>query len=191
MVAGLVRGVSITPEGMETMSVTESPREEVLQIIQGHGPICMADIYDKCELVLDQKQLSNALYNLKKAGKITRGDSGLYSVAAGSAVIPPDATPPRKKQVARKAGKPAGAQQRRGDKSSAPGRSKPSAPAPLGTNSVLSVLLHAVEAAQAAIDEYVYAVGDASILDPLMTARNEARRAVAAYQRVLAEDPSQ
>lgn len=157
------------------MSGEENPREELLRLLRDTGPTTAAALFDASELLQDRKQLSNLLYNLKKAGEVDRLEDGAYVIsgAPGADADGTDTAPSAARRKKRR--KPAA---RRGP------RKAISKLRPTRTEgSVLAMLQQSLDATQAAIDEYVFEVGDPKILEPLMRARNEARSALEAYTR--------
>jgi len=146
-------------------------RDEVLALLRAQGPLQVNQIMAGCELIETGKELSNYLYNLRKAGEIARDDAGRYYLPAGGNTAPPPAASPETEtpQPRKKA-----ATVRRVSKPASPAAASPPA-------HVRAALDRSVEAAQAALDEYVYSVGDRALLDSLMAVRDAARKAREAW----------
>lgn len=153
------------------MIIPENPREEVLSLLDTHGPMARKDMLPKCRLICDGKQLSNALYQLKQAKEIERDQNGVYKRRLPEAPSPPHG--PRSK--ASEAPVP-----------SKPTRTPPAAAETANDDTIHALLARNLSQAQNILDEYVWTVGDPRILKPLMTARDQARAALTAYE----EDPS-
>lgn len=159
------------------MSMPETPRDEVLSLLDRVGPMTRKEMLPQCRLISDGKQLSNTLYQLKQAGHIERGEDRRYrKCLAGKGYGAP--TPPPKPAPEQKA-----------SEAPAPTKPAPTPPpaAPTGNDDTIHALLaRNLSQAQDILDEYVWSVGDPRILKPLMTARDQARAALTAYE----EDPS-
>lgn len=176
-----------------------SPREEVLQIIVDGGALERTQIMRAATTVEDAKQLANILYNLKAAGYITLKDGKYRAVAKRAKAAPPESddwpVPPAQTPPPMTIPKAPVVTDARGDVRSVP---RPhdaldlpppprAEPERAHSGELLEILERAAHDSQDALDEYVWMVGDPSILKPLMKSRDAAREALAAYQEVHAD----
>jgi len=142
-------------------------REEILTLLRRQGPMKVNELMDACQIIQDGRELSNYLYNMRKDGFIARDNDKGYRIRSGEeapstavAPAPAPADPPARRPY-KKRGK----------------QSKPEAT----DNTVRLALVKSHEAAQAALDEYIYSVCDKTMLDRLKSARDAAREALTAW----------
>ena len=162
--------------------MTQIIRAEALTALDHGAPLSFDELLGKCPSVVSNKQLSNVIFQLKESGLVVSPEKGLYQRAGNQAggtktaepgdfkiKAPPYSTSELKTISERS---PFAGARGRTD-----ARTK-SAPEP----TVEQILQRLIDETQGGLDEYLYSVGDRAILQPLMDARDSARKAMAAYR---------
>lgn len=159
---------------------------EILQLLSMQSALRPRELHRRITQTEDHKQVANALQRMKSAGLVERANNQCWRVTdagrteARLAAVP--ATPPAP------TAKPASvATPRLQDDDVEPSR----IPQPLAkvieragkTHAAINALQSAAQHAQDALDAYVWEVGDADVLQPLMAARDAAQQALAAYEK--------
>lgn len=178
------------------MSDAAVVRNTVLVVLNEHGPLDRAGIEARSDAIDNTRQLANALHKLKQAGHISNVRHGVYEITeeghAAMQGLDFDVDNTGKVSVQLPATEPTSgaADAPRGTEVLSPTWPAPPRqdidslieslaerhPETLGES-----LRRAAETAQNALDEYVYSVGNPTILDSLRDARDLARAALNTY----------
>lgn len=160
----------------ETMST--DLRRALLQLILDQPEIKSEAIYAHPTMQDEEaKRISNFLWLLKQAGQAVADEGRHYTITAkGRDYLQGRTAKPAAKTPA--AGQKA--KSRKVNRRDVPPSQLVPVPAATGARPILQKLL---DDTQAALDEYVYTLGDKRILDRLMAARNSAREALAAHDQ--------
>lgn len=178
------------------MSDAAVVRNTVLAVLSEYGPLDRAGIEARSDAIDNTKQLASALHKLKQVGHISNVRHGVYDITEeGRAAMQGldffvDTTGKVSVQLSPTEPRPSAGSAPRGTEVLSPTWPAPPRqeidplieslaerhPETLGES-----LLRAAETAQNALDEYVYSVGNPTILDSLRDARDLARAALNTY----------
>ncbi len=186
------------------MSIVEIQREEIRSALLGE-PLGYIALLDVCESIIDTQMLMARIREMKEAGEIRRDHDGRYHLATDAE---PEPVPKRRGRppkapasqggdeppTPKRRGRPPKAARKKAAAAAAPKtmsrpkartdeHARPAAAAAVPGRSVDAALAAAAASAQAALDEYVWSVGDRDILDALQSARDAARDALERYRR--------
>lgn len=141
--------------------MTQTVRDEVLHALaQAGNPLTFDELLAACHTVTENKQLSNALFQLKKAEQVVSPKRGLYML-------------------------PRGGYEQTAAPKSPPTPAAAAAAEPQSHDTVEQILQQLVDDTQGALDEYLVSIADPAILKPLQAARDQAREAVRAHREKL------
>ncbi len=191
--------------------MTETVRTEVREALKAASrPLNFDELLAACHTVMENKQLSNALFQLKKWGEVVSPKRGLYEIprcvrcdtrlehAGGIGPYCPNKSCDADDDQRSDATEPLGRCGRCGAPltdgppcsctkpaaSTTPAPAAPATPESLLCEKVEEILQQLVDDTQGALDEYLVSIADPAILKPLQAARDNARAALKAHLKL-------
>jgi hypothetical protein len=153
-------------------SESENDMSSIREQIATHlasGKKTAKELYANLKDAENEKQVSNALYQMRKAGQIERDEDGRYTLA-GKAIVMNKLSPAKKeklkKAVAALTADTIGVEHQK------------NTPPALALRRTLE---NSITQTQNALDDYLSSLADQTVLVPLRTARDSARAALAAF----------
>lgn len=179
---------------MSARDAREAQRQQILDVLEREGMLARIELFERCDLIDDPKQVSIHLHALKRKGCVHHGDDGWSFVMREQMRATRPGSPRHRKAHARarheQESTDALAENEGNGLDQIPGAWTPPGPMPRpeDVRGVMESLEDAAQSAQAAVDCYCWSVGDQQVLTLLMAQRDQARDTLEAYRRISSED---